>query len=131
MKARKAKAVPRPLAVTASPRVPGRAREHAVWALAIAAAALALVFWAYGPAMHGGFLFDDTLQRYARPAAPAALAAWIGAVRPVLMFTYWVNSRLSGQDTYSFHAVNALLHWLTSILIFLIIRRLMEHFTDL
>jgi hypothetical protein len=31
-----------------------------------AAAAIVLVFWAYGPALNGAFVFDDTVLPYAR-----------------------------------------------------------------
>ncbi len=101
------------------------------WRLGIALVALVIVFWAYGPAVHGGFLFDDTLQQFARPSASAPLATWIGRVRPVLMFSYWINSQISGQDTYSFHVFNVLFHCITTFLIFLIVRRLVEQLTDL
>src|ERR1017187_5094691 len=41
-------------------------------------AALAVLFWVYGPAMHTGFLFDDTKQLFALPTASQPLSAWIG-----------------------------------------------------
>lgn len=44
----------------------------------------------------------------------------------MLMFTYWINARLSGDDTYSYHVVNVLLHCVTSGLVFLIVRRLLD-----
>src|SRR6266545_4965137 len=65
-----------------------------VWLAAALAGAIAL-FWAYAPAMHGPFVFDDTKQQYALPAASDPLASWIGPVRPVLMFSYWINVQLS------------------------------------
>ena len=63
--------------------------------------ALLLVFWAYWPALHGPFLFDDKLLPFALSdnVAPP-LSAWLhGVARPVLMATYWMNARLSGDDT--------------------------------
>jgi tetratricopeptide (TPR) repeat protein len=101
------------------------------WALATLLVALIMVFWAYEPAMRGGFMFDDTLQQFALPAASAPLATWIGPVRPVLMFSYWINSQVSGQDTYSFHVFNVLFHCITTFLIFLIVRRLVGQLTGL
>src|SRR5471030_546239 len=95
-----------------------------MWALVTVLVALTTVFWAYAPAMHGGFLFDDTFQQFALPAASSPLASWIGPVRPVLMFSYWINSQISGQDTYSFHVFNVLFHCFTTFLIFAIDRRL-------
>ena len=47
-------------------------------------------------------------------------------VRPLLMFTYWCNFRLSGTETFSYHAVNLLFHCLSAGLVFLVVRRLLE-----
>src|ERR1017187_1556734 len=91
-----------------------------------ALATLAVVFWAYGPAMHAGFLFDDTTQHFALPTASQPLSSWIGPVRPVLMFSYWVNSRISMEDTSWYHYFNILIHALAGIFVFLVIRRLLE-----
>jgi tetratricopeptide (TPR) repeat protein len=38
---------------------------------------------------------------------------------------YW-NYKLAGAEPYSYHVVNVLLHWITSVLAFLIIRNLLE-----
>src|SRR6266702_1386488 len=70
---------------------------------AIPLGVLALLFWAYGPALHTGFLFDDSAQQFAMPTASVPLSGWIGPVRPVLMFTYWLNTRISLDDTSSYH----------------------------
>jgi tetratricopeptide (TPR) repeat protein len=87
---------------------------------------LVVLLWAYGPAMHAPFLFDDIPQQFAGPMASAPLSTWIGPVRPVLMFTYWFNTRISTEDTSSFHVLNIFIHFLTGILVFLVIRRLLE-----
>ncbi len=94
--------------------------------LAGAAAALLAVFWAYAPALHGEFLFDDYVFPFALPNASAGLGAWLGNVRPVLYFTYWINARISADDPFSFHVVNVLIHFLAAGLIFFILRRLLE-----
>ncbi|MDR3703484.1 MAG: tetratricopeptide repeat protein [Candidatus Sulfopaludibacter sp.] len=95
------------------------------WPFLVAAAvALIAVFLAYGPALHGEFLFDDYALSYTLPTA-ASDAPAIG-VRPVLQLTYWLNSQLSGDDTFSYHVVNLLIHCLASGLIFLIVLRLVE-----
>jgi tetratricopeptide (TPR) repeat protein len=85
-----------------------------------------LLFWAYAPSLHGSFVFDDTKQQYALPTATDPLAVWIGPVRPILMFSYWANVQLSREDTFSFHMVNLLIHAITALLVFFIIRRLLE-----
>src|SRR5207248_11729150 len=51
--------------------------------------------------------------------------AWIGPVRPVLMFTYWLNTKLIPRESYSFHVLNVLFHCITAFLIFLIVRNLL------
>jgi tetratricopeptide (TPR) repeat protein len=95
------------------------------WVLAVAGAVV-VVFWAYSPAMHGEFLFDDNALPFSLPNAAAPLRAWIGQIRPVLMTTYWLNSRISANDPYSYHVFNVILHCLTSLLIFFMVRRLLE-----
>jgi tetratricopeptide (TPR) repeat protein len=97
------------------------------WPLfAAVAGALLAVFWAYGPAMHGPFLFDDTVLPFALPGFAQPLRAWIGGLRPLLMFTYWVNVQISGSDTFSYHLVNVLIHCAVAALMYFIVRRLLE-----
>jgi tetratricopeptide (TPR) repeat protein len=95
------------------------------WVLAVVSAVV-VVFWAYSPALHGEFLFDDNALPFSLPNAAAPLSVWIGQIRPVLMFTYWINSRLSAEDPYSYHIFNVIFHCLTSLLMFPMVRRLLE-----
>ena len=104
---------------------PPPATHNRIW-YGIGLAALAVLFWVYGPAMHAVFLFDDNTQQFALPSASQPLSSWIGRVRPVLAFTYWVNTRISLDDTSSYHLFNILIHALTGLLVFLVIRRLLE-----
>ncbi|HEY1342201.1 MAG TPA: tetratricopeptide repeat protein [Bryobacteraceae bacterium] len=92
----------------------------------LAAAAAALVFWVYWPAVHGPFLFDDTLLPFALPGFKEPLSVWLHNVRPVLFFTYWANAVVSGDDPFSYHIVNLIIHCITGGLVFLIVRRLVE-----
>jgi tetratricopeptide (TPR) repeat protein len=111
----------------------GRAKEKAAapqkpgtrwWIYAAAAtAALYLAFQVYAPALSGPFVFDDTFQPYHTPDFPNALHFWIRGVRPLLMFSYWVNYQFS-QAPFGFHAVNILIHLLNSFLVFSIARKL-------
>ena len=109
----------------ARPSAPVAVAEHSApwWPYGIAAAAIVLVLWAYGPAMHGPFLFDDAMLPFAGLAA--SLRDWVGGVRPVLMITYWLNAQLSGEDTFSYHLLNLIFHCVSTGLIFLIVRRLL------
>lgn len=106
----------------------GKSAPSPVWnwrPWAWSAAAIVLVFWAYGPSLHGAFVFDDTAQPYAKPA-PMDVSWWIHLPRPVLMFTYWLNKQLTEDSTYGYHVVNLLIHLLTGGLMFLIVRRFLE-----
>jgi tetratricopeptide (TPR) repeat protein len=76
--------------------------------------------------VHGEFLFDDNVLPFTLPNVAAPLSAWIGQIRPVLMTTYWINSRISGDDPYWFHVLNVIFHCMASGLIFLIVRRLLQ-----
>jgi tetratricopeptide (TPR) repeat protein len=87
--------------------------------------AVILVFGVYGPSMAGPFVFDDSYLPMNVPGfAQQPLSSWIGAVRPVLMFSYWLNLQLSGFNTYSYHALNVLLHLINGLLLYLIVRRI-------
>ncbi|MGA3240779.1 MAG: tetratricopeptide repeat protein [Bryobacteraceae bacterium] len=90
------------------------------------AAALVVVLWAYGPALHGPFLFDDQTLPFALPGFADPLIDWLRGDRPVLMFTYWLNAQMSGSDPYSYHVFNVAIHCVTSALVFLIVRRFLE-----
>jgi tetratricopeptide (TPR) repeat protein len=89
-------------------------------------AALVAVWWAYAPALRGPFLFDDTVLPFALPSFSAPLSVWLRGVRPALMFTYWMNSWISGSDTFSYHVLNVVFHCCTAGLVFFIVRRLLE-----
>jgi protein O-mannosyl-transferase len=77
----------------------------------------------YGPALHGEFLFDDSYLPFLVPdVADLPLRSWLG-VRPVLMFSYWLNYQSSGLNPYPYHVVNVLLHAVNALLIWIIVRR--------
>ena len=44
----------------------------------------------------------------------------------MLMLTYWINVQISGDDPFSYHVVNVLIHCAASTLVFSILRRLLE-----
>ena len=104
---------------------PAKPRAPWGWYAAIAAAATVLTLALYGPALHGPFLFDDSFLPFAR-FGDNPLGAWLRSTRPLLMLTYWMNVRLSGDDTFSYHVVNVLLHCAASGMMFLVVRRLLE-----
>ena len=50
---------------------------------------------------------------------------WCG-LRPVLGLSYWASFQLWGLDTFAYHVVNVLLHCGSAILLFLIVRKILE-----
>ena len=90
-------------------------------------AALLAFLWAYSPVLSAPFVLDDTKQIFALGNETGSLWSWMRTpVRPLLMATYWFNARLSHDDTFSYHAVNLLIHGLAAGLVWLILRRLAE-----
>jgi tetratricopeptide (TPR) repeat protein len=104
----------------------GKASEPGRWQpWAFAGAAAVVAFLVYQPALEGDFVFDDRyLPFLGRDAATAPLSHWIGWNRPLLMLSFWLQLRLFGQEPYSYHLANLLLHLVNSALVFLIARRL-------
>ena len=97
---------------------------HCWAALGAAFLAVLIVYW---PAIEGPFVFDDqylpfTGQEYAN----APLSRWMSSVRPLVMFSFWINHSLSGMQTFSYHFLNLVLHVITGALCFLIVRRFLD-----
>lgn len=88
-------------------------------------AALLILFRVYAPAVSAPFFFDDftlpfTLQTYRiRP-----LSEWLSGVRPLLMFTYWINYLQSGIEPQAYHIFNIWLHFVNTVAIFFLVRRI-------
>ena len=97
------------------------------WALGAFAAMLA-VFWAYGPALNGPFMFDDNFLPFAvSDISVQPLSAFLQGQRPLLMASYWLSARLApAGDTWWFHSLNVVIHCITTCLVFFIVRRLLE-----
>ena len=75
------------------------------------AVSLILAGVAYLPSLTGPIIFDDFHLPFSDPnAARMPVRFWIGGVRPLLMATYWLNYAISGTKTFSYHAVNLLIH---------------------
>ena len=101
----------------------GRQRHYY---FAVAAILACVAFEVYGRALHGPFLYDDFSLPFYKPRFPTeSFSAWITGVRPLLMFSYWINFQLSGRDTYSYHILNLILHLANSSVVFLIVRRIL------
>jgi Flp pilus assembly protein TadD len=109
-------------------RVSQPAHSTAWWPYALAGlAALFIVFQVYGPTLRSPLLFDDAYLPFALPYfGESPLRIWLAGVRPALMFGYWVNYQISGQDTFSYHVFNVLFHAINAGLVFLIARKILE-----
>lgn len=96
------------------------------WPLyATVAIALIAVWWAYGPAMHAPFVFDDTTL-IPMVSGVTSFMDWVRRIRPLLMLTYWGNLQISSADTFSFHVVNVLIHCIASAIMYLVVRRMLD-----
>src|SRR5260370_37579066 len=73
-------------------------RRRKLWPYALAFfPILAAGFVVYGPALNGAFLFDDYYLPFSIPDfAVDSLWAWVTGVRPLLMFSYFINYQMSG-----------------------------------
>lgn len=120
-KTRRSEKVEDERAVTAEPGA--NRRWWWLW-FAILPAITALV---YRSALRGAFVFDDYHLPFNDPNASTAGASfWIGGVRPALMATYWLNFAISGTHPMAYHIGNLLLHAVTTWLVFLLLKRLLE-----
>jgi len=88
---------------------------------------LAVVYAIYRPAIHGPFLFDDKYLPFTHPNyKELPLVRWLIGVRPTLMFSFWINYQMSGDQPFTYHLLNVFLHMLNGLLIFLILRKFLE-----
>lgn len=93
---------------------------------------LAAIWWAYAPALYGGFLWDDNAYVAYNPLlrdldglwriwfAPTATPQY----HPLVFTSYWIEYQLWGDATFGYHVVNVALHAANSVLVWLVLRRL-------
>lgn len=81
---------------------------------------------AYRPALNGPFVFDDQyLPFYSYDFGDKPLRAVVSGVRPLLMFSFWLNYRLSELEPYTYHLFNVLFHTTSAVLVFWIARKIL------
>src|SRR4051794_21824558 len=104
------------------------------WML-LAALAVGLAL-AYGNSFGVGFYFDDSYGIRDNPAIrslrnipgfftdPFTLTAMRANVdvRPVLVTSFALNYAISGNDPWSYHAFNLIVHFLSSVMVFVLVR---------
>jgi tetratricopeptide (TPR) repeat protein len=100
---------------------------------ALSAAVIALI---YANTLHSPFVFDDwhalaqnphirslgNLPRFFVDPNTTSVLRENKDLRPLLLATFALNYALSGLRTWSYHAVNLLLHWIAVLLVFRIAR---------
>lgn len=90
--------------------------------------AFCAVYEIYSPALNGPFLLDDSYLPYMLPNfSTLPIGDWIRGLRPLLMFTFWLNFKASGNEvTYGYHFVNLVIHFFNGALIYLAVRKVLS-----
>src|SRR5258705_10520617 len=123
---KKSKRQPAEVAAKAATASGAPAQPVAWWKWRIAFAGLILVFVVYAPALDGGFVFDDRYLPFQVPGIEdQPLSGWITGLRPLLMFSFWIDYQIGKTNPNSYHVFNVLLHFFASVLIALIVARLL------
>jgi tetratricopeptide (TPR) repeat protein len=86
------------------------------------------ILYLYSPALNGHFTFDDSGLPFCSATRHGPLSDWISStgVRPVLIFSYWVNYYFWGVSPFSYHFVNLIVHYINTGLVFLVLLRLIK-----
>ncbi|MBI5723269.1 MAG: tetratricopeptide repeat protein [Planctomycetes bacterium] len=111
----------------------GRLRAH-VLNLTAAAVVVAAIAAAYSNSLHGPFIFDDydsilgnqTIRKLWPINQPLSPPAGFGSTvegRPLLNLTFAVNYALGEYDVFGYHVFNLIVHALSAILLFGLVRR--------
>ncbi len=103
-------------------------RDSVLPAILLAAA----VVVAYLPAIEGGYIWDDNRYVAENPVLPqddGLVRIWteLGATiqyYPMVFTTFWLEYRLWGLDPLGYHLTNVLLHLMSALLLWRILRRL-------
>jgi protein O-mannosyl-transferase len=92
---------------------------------------VAVTIVAYIPAIHGGFVFDDNeliVENRLVKAPDGLYRFWFTTEAadyyPLTSTLWWLQWRLWGADPMGYHAVNVLLHAVSAILVWIILRGL-------
>ena len=113
--------------------------EHSV-TTASALIILVAVLAAYSNSLNAGFQLDDyhqvvnnqhirrlaNIPRFFFDAGLASGSYWLKGYRPMALSSMAVNYAVSGYDVWSYHLLNLALHFLNALLVFLILRRLLD-----
>jgi protein O-mannosyl-transferase len=104
------------------------------WRILLLAGATAVV---YGNTLGNGFAMDDFLYIFGNPAVTSpTLKSLFSATRafnvfrPVTFATLALNYRIGGDHAWSYHLVNLLLHAGVTVLLYLVLRRLLDKVSE-
>src|ERR1039457_2427164 len=82
--------------------------ELPLWhVLCVVLAAFVIGAALYSSALNGRFVFDDEGLPFRSGIQDESISVWVSGVRPLLMFSYWLNYSISGQDPYSYHVLRS------------------------
>jgi tetratricopeptide (TPR) repeat protein len=90
-------------------------------------------FIAYSPAIKGDFIWDDDIYVTKNPLLPASDGLWRiwfstdapSQYFPLTYTTFWFEYRLWGLNPVPYHVANIAIHVISSLLLWLILRRLL------
>ncbi|MEJ1972555.1 MAG: hypothetical protein WDM96_08890 [Lacunisphaera sp.] len=91
---------------------------------------LGLLLLAYYPAMSGGFIWDDDAHLTANPCVVGPLGLkdiWTTAhmrICPLVQTTFWLEYRIWGLNPLPYHLVNIVLHALSALVLWRVLRLL-------
>ena len=91
---------------------------------------IALVFIEYTPVFHAGFVWDDESHLTQNPCIVGPLGLkeiWTttqAVYYPLVLTTFWALHKFVGLNPLSYHALNVLLHAVSAILLWRVLRRL-------
>jgi len=84
---------------------------------------IATVVWAYEPAIHGEFIFDDRFEILGNEAIRTLWPPWIPMMtggsqphRPIPYYTFAINHAIGGLEPFGYHAFNLAVHILNGVL---------------
>lgn len=86
----------------------------------------------YANTLWNGFTMDDAVYILQNPAVNALSIreifqpTWHGVFRPITFLTFLLNWALEGNHAFGYHLVNVALHTVVAVLLYLVLRKLLE-----
>ncbi|NOZ87324.1 MAG: tetratricopeptide repeat protein [Deltaproteobacteria bacterium] len=106
-------------------------RKHELTAFAILVLAAGFTYY---NSMNSPFVFDDIHYIERNPLIRDMARPWqvvsFNPARALLLFTFALNWRVSGNSTWSYHFVNVAIHTINSFMVYILIAWLLRHRSD-